>query len=234
MVPDPPGRDYTLFPLWITLSGLPTHLNDIAKAPYCWAVFRAIVEIDIAHHPAAPGLVEIPLSDLARQTGLDPKKLEKAVKGMRKAGVLRAFLPDSEEEEALFQVITPLATPMSPDEVRAGNGDAFLEAEWPPRYATATLEEPATEEAGGRLAKTQRVVELYLNVFSMKLNSLTVDQLQIIADRYDEELIRRVFERARQREARSLGWILAEIRREQALRHKAAEIRRGEGHDQSV
>lgn len=234
MVPDSPGRDYTRFPLWITLSGLPTHLNEIGKTPYCWAVFRAIVEIDIALHPAAPGLVEVSLADLASRTGLDAKKLEKAVKGMRKAGVMRAFLPDNEEEEALFQVVTPLATPKSPDEVRAENGDVFLEADWPPRYATAAVEEPATGEAGGRLAKTQRVVELYLNVFSMKLNSLTVDQLQIIADRYDEELIRRVFERARQREARSLGWILAEIRREQALRQKAAEIRRTGGNSQSV
>ena len=222
-------RHLTLFPLWLELSGLPEALYEKAKTASPWAVFKKIVELDMAANPARPGLVEIPLGELAARSGVEPARVEKAVKAMRKLGVARAFLPDSEEEPALFQLITPIPTPKSCDEVRASHPDPFLEAEWPPRYAVEVKEEEEEAAASGeREAKIRRVVDLYLNTFSMKINSIILDQLQMICDRYDLALIEKVFERAKKREARSLSWILSEIRREMKIQAKAEELRRQE------
>ncbi len=210
-----PSSHDAQFPLWLELSGLPGRVNEVAKVPYAWPVFRKIVEMDMAANPLRPGLVEVTPDELAERCGLDAKKLGRAVKGLRKAAVLRAFLPDHEEEPALFQVLTPVPTPRPPDEVRSLHPDLFLEAPWPPRYAVETPEEAESggEERRGE-EKIKRVVELYLNTFSMRLNSLILDQLQLMANHYDLRLIERVFERARKREARSLGWVMTEIRRE--------------------
>lgn len=212
-----PSPSEARFPLWLELSGLPEKVNEVAKAPYAWGVFRKVVELDMAANALRPGLVETPPAELAARCGLDEKKLDKAVKGLRKAGVLRAFLPDHGEESALFQVITPVPTPLTPDDVRAAHPELFVEALWPPRYAVEVPEQGDTpgEELRGE-EKVRRVVELYLNTFSMRLNSIILDQLQLMASHYDVELLERIFQRALKREARSLGWVLTEIRREVA------------------
>ncbi len=225
-----PSADDARFPLWLELSGLPGRVNEVAKVPYAWVVFRKVVELDMAANPLRPGLVEVTPAELAERCGLDAKKLGRAVKGLRKAAVLRAFLPDHEEEPALFQVLTPVPTPQPPDEVRARHPDLFLESLWPPRYAEATPEETGADAEGAELRgeqKIKRVVELYLNTFSMRLNSLILDQLQLMANHYDLALVERVFERARKREARSLGWVMTEIRRE-IRRREEAGMKEGE------
>lgn len=221
-MPTPLDRSHAHFPLWVELSGLPVQLNDDAKLAYAWAVFRKIVELDLATNPARPGTVEVSLAELGARCGVDAPRAEKAIKAMRKAKLVRAFLPESEEEPALLQLLLPLATPKSADEVRATHPDLFLEAEWPPRYATAAEADagPTTD----RGEKVKAVVELYLNVLSMKMNSLILDELQLISDRYEVELIQKVFDRARKREATSLGWILAEIRREKKIELQTKEI----------
>ena len=217
-----PDRAHAHFPLWIELSGLPSHLNEESKLAYAWAVFRKIVELDLAANSVRPGTVEISLAELGARCGLDAPKAEKAIKAMRKAKLVRAFLPENEEEAALLQLLLPLATPRSADEVRATHPDLFLEAQWPPRYAVAG--EADASPTADRGEKVKAVVELYLNVLSMKMNSLILDELQLISDRYDMELIQKVFDRARKREAASLGWILAEIRREKKIELIAKEI----------
>jgi len=216
---------YAAFPLWIEFSGLAAALNEIQKGGAAWWLFRKIVELDMERNRARPGLVEISPAELCERAGVEQAKLEKCVKAMRKMGLVRAFLPDDEGEAALFQILTPLPTPKSCDEVRATHPDHFLDCEWPPRYAVAVAEVKA-ENATDRENKTKRVVDLYLNTLSMKLNSLVVDQLQLIADRYEMELIEKVFARGKKREAKSLGWILSEIRRETKILTKADEIRR--------
>jgi hypothetical protein len=219
---------YGRFPLWLELSGLPSHVNEVGKAPYVWAVFHKIVELDLAINRVRPGIVETSLTEIGGRCGVDAKKVEKAVKALRKAAVLRAFIPDNEEETALLQVLTPIPTPKSADEVRAAHPDLFLECEWPPRYAVEVKEEQEAEVREGREAKVKRVVELYLNTFSMKINSLILDQLQMISDRYEMALIEKVFDRARKREIPSLSWILTEIRRELMVKKVAEQLRKGE------
>lgn len=223
-----PDRSYSAFPLWLELSGLPAHLNHKAKAPFPWIVFRKIVELDVLEHPVRPGIVEVSVATLAMSCGIDNAKVHKSLKAMRKTGLLRAFIPENDEEPACLQVITPIPTPKTPDEVRAQHPDLFLEAHWPPRYAVAIVEEDANKGELTRAEKIKKVVDLYLNVFSMRLNSLVVDELQLISDRYDLDLIEKVFQIARKREVRSLGWVVTEIRRELAVRKKAEEIRAAE------
>ncbi|CAN5417772.1 hypothetical protein BH09SUM1_BH09SUM1_12600 [soil metagenome] len=215
--------DISGFPLWIELSGLPLKLAVDAKSPLPWLLFRKIVEFDMAFNPAAPGIVEASPSLLAERTGIPVDKIEKNVKALRKSGIIRAFLPDNAEEPGLFQVIAPLAAGKSPDQVRAENPAYFLEGEWPPRYAIAVAESDESPR-NARAAKIKRVVELYLNVFSMKINSIILDQLQIISDRYDMDLIEKVFERAKKKETVSLSWILTDIRREQSFRAASTQL----------
>lgn len=228
----PPDRSHSLFPLWLEYSGLPLHLNEKGKITWGWAVFVKIVQLDMAANPRRPGLVEIAPNQLAAACGIDISKLEKAIKAMRKCGLLRAFLPDTEEEGALLQIITPLPTPIEADHVRGLHPDLFLDAEWPPRYAVAVVEEDDSGEdpKTGR-EKIRKVADLYLDVFSMKINPLVLDQLQLIADRYEYPLIKKIFLKAQKEEASSLGWILTQIRREKQVKARIEERKRAEaGH----
>ena len=160
-----------------------------------------------------PGLVEISIAALGERLGIEGKKVIAGIKGARKGGVLRAFIPDEEEELALLQVICPLKTPTSADAVRAKHSELFIDSPWPPRYAVAVEEESAKKD-GDPESKIKKVVDLYFNTFSMKMNSIIMDELQLIASRYEMKLVEKVFLRARQKEARSLGWVLSEIRKE--------------------
>lgn len=221
-------RSYTHFPIWIELSGLPEAL--MAKAPSAspWTVFKKLVELDIDTNRLQPGHFEVSQAELAARTGITVDKISKAIKAMRKLGVVRAFLPDSEEEMALFEIITPLPTPVTADEVRARYPDPFVDTPWPPRYAVP-VEDPEKRDPEKRETKIKRVVELYLNTFSMKINSLIMDELTLIADNYDLPLVEMVFQRAKQREARTLSWILSDIRRELKVKRKAEELKKEAG-----
>lgn len=224
-----PDKSLLVVPVWLELSGLPLHLNETSKLNYAWSVFSRIVQYDMARNPRQPGIVEISTSELATACGLDFSKIGKAVKGMRKAGVLRAFLAETEEEEGLFQVITPIPTPIEADKVRALHPDYFHECPWPPRYAIEAqpIDEDESDPQSDR-EKIKKVAELYLDVFSMKINPLVLDQLQLISDRYEYQLIRKIFLRAREGEARSLGWVLTEIRREGEVRARIEKRKREE------
>lgn len=222
----PGGHDRSLavVPVWVELSGLPLHLHKLGKGPAAWTVLRALMALDVAANPLRPGHFEVTLDALAERAGIPANKLGKAVGVLRKAALVRAFLPEDTAEPALFQLITPLATPNPPDAVRARHGDLFLEGEWPPRYSVAIADEP-NDTTTRPDARIKRVVELYLSIFSMKINSLILDQLQLISDRYDIALVERVFETARREGASSLGWVLREIRRESKAREQQATLR---------
>jgi hypothetical protein len=219
-----------VLPRWIFLSNLPLHLLEKGKSPAPWLMLRTIIECDMESHPLAPGLVEMPLVEFSVRSGLDAPRLEKALKVLRKEGLVRAFLPEHEEETALFQVLTPLPTPVPLDEVAKRHPELLMEADWPPRYAVANQDVAASsgDLAASRLARVQRVVELYLDVFSMKVNNLILEELQLISSRYEMPLIEKIFQRAQKEQKRSLGWIVSEIRKETKLRAKAEELRQQE------
>ncbi|MEO8376543.1 MAG: hypothetical protein ABI579_02645 [Candidatus Sumerlaeota bacterium] len=215
---------YSAFPLWLELSGLPARVNAEGKHPFAWTVFHRIVEEDLRQNAARPAVVELSIQQLAEACGLDAKKARKAIGLLRKAGTVRAFLPENDDEPACFQIITPVPTPKSADEVRAMHGGEFVDAQWPPRYAVEVTPE-SDRDRESRSQKIERVGDLYLNTFSMRLNSLIVDELQLIADRYDLDLIEKVFQLAKKKEVRSLGWVVSEIRRETTIRERAKDLR---------
>ena len=214
-----------LFPKWVALSGLPLHLLEKGKSPAPWLLLRTIIDVDLELNPLAPGLVEIPLGAMAERAGLDVPRLDKALKVLRKELLVRAFVPEHEEETALFQILQPLPTPLSLDEILNRHPELGAHGAWPPRYATPAIVEGEADPRQARLAKIQRVAELYLDIFSMKVNNLILEELQLIATRYELPLIEKAFQRARQAESRSLGWIVADIRKEMKLAAKAEELR---------
>lgn len=200
------------FPLWIEWSGLPQHLYDLGKGPAAWLLFRKIVEIDIASHRSAPGVVEVSYATLTAATGLPPDKTRKCVKTLRKGKLLRAFLPDSDDEDALFEVLTPLVTPVPVEELIRDRPELARVSIESLRYALA----PARDENPS--ASLNRVVDLYMDLVSMKMNAFILDELRLITERCDIDLVERVFARAKKRGVQSLSWILAELRREKSPR----------------
>ncbi|MDX2176845.1 MAG: hypothetical protein SF028_10275 [Candidatus Sumerlaeia bacterium] len=211
------------FPLWLEWSGLPEALYASSRGAVPWALFRRVVELDVARNGSRPDVVEISPAGLAAMIGVPAQRVRPLVGSLRKAGLLRAFLPDDDAEPGLFQVIVPVRTPVPAEELlrtRPELANATLEDL---RYATEPGARPEREE------RVKRVVDLYLDIFSMKLNSFVLDQLRIIAERYEPRLVERVFSLARKREAATLSWVLSEIRREDAARRAAEDGGGGAG-----
>lgn len=218
------SNGWIVFPLWIERSGLPLHLNESCKSPHAWALFRKIVELDIAAHPDAPGTVEIGVAALGDLVGLDAARTRQVLAKLRKGGVLRSFLPDNDEEEALFQPLAPLPTPVGWEEVRRRDADLASAPDEAFRYALAPAEQPVGDaQAVDHDPKLREVVNLYLDSVSMKLNAFVLDELRLISARFDMALVRKVFLRAKAKEIQTLGWILKEIRRERDIKEKAAK-----------
>jgi hypothetical protein len=220
-----PHDGFARFPAWITASGLPAHLAAEAKSPLAWLLWRTIVEREIGSN-RRPGPVECTLADLEQATGIPAAKIPPLVGKLRKAGVLRAFLPEGEEDAALFQIVAPLPTPTPWETVRASNPALAELPDSAFRYATESAPAPDEDAPGGEApeSKLKAVVDLYLDTVSMKMNSFVLDELRLIAARFDLALIRKVFARARSKEVQSLSWIVREARQESAAaaRIKAA------------
>lgn len=233
---------YALFPRWILHSGLAMRLATECKTPNAWLLFRTLVEMDCEASPSRPGIVEASFGALGERAGLEPKKVETALKKLRKAGVVRCFLPDNEEEEGLYQIAAPLETPVAWEEVRRSVPGMLDLPDHAFRYALAPPDEVPSEvaletatpggdgdDAPAADPKLRAVIDLYLDNVSMKMNALILDELRLIAARFDLPLVRKVFARAKAKEVQGLSWILAEIRREQRIKEKAAERRKKPG-----
>lgn len=190
---------------WLELSGLPAQLNEYRQ--YAWPVFRLIVELDCRAN-RTPDAVEISLGELAERLGVDWEKVARIIEALQKKKMLAAFVPDNPDEAGLFQIRTPVRTPKPPDEVAAGAKDPALRDPTAYRYVKAD-EDPAKREQ-----KTQRVIDLYLNKLSQKLNSFIVDEIEMLAQRFPMEEIERTIERAANHDIRSIGWVARELIRD--------------------
>ena len=73
----------------------------------------------------------------------------------------------------------------------------------------------AVEQAADE-KKVQRVLDLYLNSLSQKLNSFIVEEIQLLAERFPLEAIERTIERAARYEVRSIAWVAKELVRDAA------------------
>jgi DNA-binding Lrp family transcriptional regulator len=191
--------------LWLEWSGLPKALNR-ARANG-WLVFKTLAEMDCRAN-ARPGAIEISMNDLAERCGLEADAALKIVEALRKKKLLRCYLPDHFDEEALIEIVVPLATPIPSDEVARRAEEPALRDARAHRYARPAQAPPPDA------AKIQAVVDLYLNRVSQKMNAFILEHLQMIAERFDMEAIERTIERAAKHEVRSIGWVFKELIRE--------------------
>lgn len=196
---------------WLELSGLPTELNAIRAG--AWAVFKKIVELDCRMN-RNPNAVEISLGELADRTGLEWEKLAKILEALGKKKILASFIPDNPDEPGLFQVRVPVKTPKNATEVAALTNDPYLRDPSHYRYLEVKKEDPAEVE------KVQKIIDLYLNTLSQKMNSFIVDEIEVIARRFPIDAIERTIHRAAKHDIRSIGWVAKELIRDQGKKAK--------------
>lgn len=209
----------TWAPLWLELSGLPEFLGERVKGG--WPVFKKIVELDCATNPL-PGIVEISLKELAQRSGVSVVAIRRVISGLRKHELVTAFLPDNDEEEALFRVRTPLKTPLSPEELRHLFPQWFGREGHHFRYAEPPADEIEALDPDDLLLK--EIVDLYFNTVGMKMNAFVLDELRLVRQQFPIDLVRRTFRRASQNDIHSLQWIMRElIRQKRKLDEKAGE-----------
>jgi hypothetical protein len=210
-------------PLWLEFSGLPAEMNEAARTPAGWLFFLRLVALDCRLNPDAPGLVSISLEEFGRGCGLEPAQARQIAERLRKRGWIACFLPDNDEEEALFRVRAPLAAPVPAEEVRRAHPALFghLPPGAPLRYERAAGESLEAEEPAEDPI-LQEVVDLYLNHVSMKINGMILDQLRLARSRYSLEEIRRVCARAKKKGISSVHWLLSELSRSRSRKRKKA------------
>jgi DNA-binding Lrp family transcriptional regulator len=209
-------------PLWLEFSGLPQLLASKVRGGAGWPLFKKIVELDCAANPQ-PGVVEIAIVDLAERTGLSPEVIRRTVATLRKLDLVLCFLPDNDEEAALFRVKVPLATPRPPSEIRQLHPELFGPEGHYFRYVdSAEADQEQQDDSEDLLLK--EIVDLYLNIIGVKMNAFILDELRLIRQRFPIEMIRRTFRRAAANEIHSLGWVVRElIRQKRTLDEKKAE-----------
>lgn len=192
-------------PAWLELSGLPEWLNKRVRQG-AWSVFKKLVEIDceLNHRP---GPVEIPLSELARRTGLRVDVVERILKGLRRKRMISCFIPDHPDENALISITTPLPLPEPREAVISRLPREMQRAEL--RYLDS-VEPKADEEAVLR-----EVIDAYLDNVSQKMNPIILDELKLLTARFGRDRLRRLFGRARRIGIDSLAWVNRELVREE-------------------
>ena len=192
------------------LSGLPLLVREKTKNAAGWAVFRKIVELDCEQHPSAPGTVEVTVAELAARAGVLPEEARKVFLPLRKMKVLKCFVPDDDEDTALFEIYCPLPVPLSRREMEdlitrktSRSGPPVL------RY----WDELTNDRNDMVDPLLQEVVDLYLNTCGTRINMFVVDELRLMRQKYPMEAVRKAFNRARQNEIHSLAWIAGQLSR---------------------
>ncbi len=190
---------------WLAFSGLPAQLNKARGNG--WIVFRTIAELETRAH-RRPEPLEIAPAELAERCGLPLDTIPKILEALRKAKVLRCFIPESLEETALVEIRLPLPTPRSPDQVALLHPDPALRDPAFYRYARAEAEPPLDEK------KLQELVDYYFNHLSQKMNSIILEQIEIASRRFPAESVRLAIDRAERHEIRNMTWVLKELIRD--------------------
>lgn len=184
-------------PLWLEVAGYPVYLNKKIRKE-AWPVFKKLVELDCAAN-ARPDVFSAPLAAVAEGAGVDAKVIPRIVDGLRKEKMIRAYLPEDEGEEAMFQFLTPFHPPMDAEEVRDRMKERVGQRADRLRYLDDL---PARGPVADSLV--QQVVDAYLDTFGLKINSFVLDELALVAARFPVEWARDAFSRAVQTKSPSL------------------------------
>lgn len=190
---------------WLELSGLPAELNKVRANG--WLVFKTLVEMDCRAH-RQPEAVEASLEELARRCGLDWERVGKILEALCKKKALACFVPDNPDEEGLYQIRVPVKTPKSAEETALEATDPQL------RDASLFRYVDEEEDSDEMMKKTQKIVDVYLNKLSHKVNSFIVGEIEILARRFPMDKIELTMDRAARHEIRSIGWVVKELIRD--------------------
>lgn len=196
---------------WLEWSGLPTCLNKARSGG--WVVFKKLIELDCRAH-RHPGAVEVSLEELGERCGLTPDVVERVLKALQRKKYVRIFIPDNPEERGLFEIRTPISTPIPPKEIAERTSDPSLRDPTQYRYAFETDEAPID------VNKVQQVVDHYLNYMSQKMNGFILEQIEIAARRFPLESILGTIERGARHDVRAMGWVLKQLIRDHAKKKK--------------
>lgn len=202
-----PRESRSWSPMWLEHSGLPEFLTDKVRGGFGWLVFKKIIELDCEKN-SAPGTVEISLDDLKMRCGVPPDKLRRTIEALRKQKLIACFLPDNDEEAALFRVVTPLQTPIPVEQIRRNNLKLFEHQYF--RYHDDCVE-LSEDDLPASDPGLQEVVDLYFDVVGLKMNVFILDELRMLPQRFKLSEIRSVFNMARKNEIRSLHWVIQEL-----------------------
>lgn len=196
-------------PLWLEYSGLPELLAAKIKGGAGWALFKKIMELDCERN-SAPGTVEVSLGELQKRCGVAPDQARRAAGTLRKMKLLACFLPDNDEEAALFRIVTPLQTPRLADQIRKEDTHLFEHGGDYLRYYDDCMhghqdDLPTNDPA------LKETVDLYFDTIGLKMNVFILDELRMLPQRFTMLEVRGVFRQARKNEIRSLRWIMQEL-----------------------
>jgi hypothetical protein len=209
----------TWSPKWLEYSGLPELLAQKIKSGAGWPLFKKIVELDCEKN-SAPGTVEISLEELQKRCGVAPETTRKAAIALRKLKLLACFIPDNDEEAALFRVVTPLQTPRTAEQIRLEDAHLFENGADYMRYYDDCMA-GKQEDLPTNDPDLKEVVDLYFDTIGLKMNVFILDELRMLPQRFTMQEVRSVFRRARKNEIRSLHWVIQELVRR---RKKAGEV----------
>lgn len=213
-----PREPRTWAPMWLEYSGLPELLAKKIRGGTGWPLFKKIVELDCERN-SAPGTIEVSLEELQKRCGVAPGMARKAATTLRKLKLIACFLPDNDEEGALFRVVTPLDTPRPAEQIRSEESYLFEHAADFMRYVDDCIASKQ-EDLPTNDPDLKEVVDLYFDTIGLKMNVFILDELRMLPQRFSIQEVRSVFRRARKNEIRSLHWVIQELVRR---RKKAGE-----------
>ena len=210
---------YARSPLWLEYSGLPELLTQKA-GPAGWPLFKKLVEIDCEKNPMSPGTFEVSLDDLARATGHTTDKLKTTVNKLRKLKLIRCFIPDTSEEPGLFEIRTPLKAPLTPAEIRSEYKAVFRSGYGFFRYIDQLKDIDPDDPVLGEVA------QLYFKCIGTNVNSLVLDQLRLLRERFSLGRIQKVMEDARKVDVHSLSWVVRHLYKEESKESKKRKTKK--------
>jgi len=185
-------------PRWIDFSGLPEELNTKAS-PHGWATFKRLLELDCLQNPESPDIIREPVDKLAQSLGLPSVLIRQILESLIDLALVKAYLPTQDMEEALFQIRTPLPTPISWKDIPIDDGGQ-LGADSPLRLRYTQVADENMEET----PKIRQILHWYTELCGLKLNTQITEDLMEIEKQFELEEIRNAFETAKRNKRRSL------------------------------
>jgi len=203
----PAEPHFAAIPVWLEFSGLPDDLHSIRR--HAWSVFRTMVALDCARHPQAPGLVETTATDVGVRAAFDGETVLKIALGLRRRGLIKAFIPEHPDEQLFYEIAVPLPAPRTAEEIaidlETHVGAVAARSPW--RYRSGAFAAQARDEQAHRAT-----IDLYLQHIGVGLNASVVDELAILSGRFPLAALESAFRAASQAGERHLKFVFGRLK----------------------